>query len=137
MEGVCGTVLPPPPHAPGTATQGVVQWERGQQVVGAANAFVQQVDGRDSLPRRLTARPVIMEDRDVHTQRRETGTVRMTTCVHKQEVRVEEALWRDEGAITRVPMPRVVDRPIPGRTEGNTTVISLVERGEWWKSGGG
>ena len=36
MDGVRGTVLPAPPHAPGTATQVVVQLERGQQVVVAA-----------------------------------------------------------------------------------------------------
>jgi uncharacterized protein (TIGR02271 family) len=112
--------------------------------VVAADAFVQQSDGRYFLPLRLTALPpvdseqgidagtplvlpVIVEELDVHTQRVETGTVRITKRVQEREVLVDEPLWRDEVDITRVPMQRVVDGPIPVRTEGDTTILSLVE----------
>ena len=48
MDGVRGTVLPPP-HAPSNAAQVAVQLESGQQVVVAA-AFVQHPDRRYSCP---------------------------------------------------------------------------------------
>jgi uncharacterized protein (TIGR02271 family) len=144
LEGVRGTVLPPPPHAPSPATQVVVQLENGQQVVVATAAFVQRPDGRYSLPLRLTALPpvdreqgieagtplvlpVIEEALEVHTRRVATGTVRVTKRVQEREVLVDDPLWRDEVDITRVPMQRVVEGPIPLRTEGDTTIISLVE----------
>jgi uncharacterized protein (TIGR02271 family) len=144
IDGVRGTVLPPPPHAPGTATQVVVQLESGQHVVVAAATFVRQPDGSYFLPLRLTALPpvdrtqgleagtplvlpVIEEALDVHTRRVETGKVRLTKTVQGQDVLVDEPLWREEVDITRVPVQRVVDGPIPIRTEGETTIISLVE----------
>jgi len=144
MEGVRETVLPPPPHVPGNATQVVVQLESGQQVVVAADAFVRQPDGTYFLPLRLAALPpvdrtqgseastplvlpVIEETLDVHTRRVETGKVRITKTVQEQDVLVDDPLWREDVDITRVPVQRVVDGPIPVRTEGDTTIISLVE----------
>jgi uncharacterized protein (TIGR02271 family) len=144
MDGVRGTVLPPPPHAPSNAAQVVVQLESGQQVVVAAAVFVQHPDGSYSLPLRLTALPpvdsgpgsdagaplvlpVIVEELDVHKRQVETGTVRMTKRVQEQEVLVDEPLWRDEVAITRVPVQRVVDGPIPVRVEEDTMIVSLLE----------
>src|SRR4029453_2642589 len=47
--------------------------------------------------------------------------------VQEQDVLVDEPLWREDVEITRVPVQRVVDGPIPVRTEGETTIISLVE----------
>jgi hypothetical protein len=55
MDEVRGTVLPPLPHAPRNAMQVVVQLESRQQVVVAADAFVQQLHDRYCLPRCLTA----------------------------------------------------------------------------------
>jgi hypothetical protein len=55
IDGVRGTVLSRLPHAPRNAIQVVVQLESGQQVVVAANTFVQQPDDCYCLPRRLTA----------------------------------------------------------------------------------
>ena len=40
---------------------------------------------------------------------------------------MDEPLWREDVDITRVPVQRVVDGPIPVCTEGDTTIISLVE----------
>jgi uncharacterized protein (TIGR02271 family) len=144
LDGVRGTVLPPPSHAPGTATQVVVQLESGQQVVVAADAFVPRPDGSYFLPLRLTALPpvdrpqgmeagtplvvpVLEEALAVHTRRVATGAVRIIKTVQEQDVLVDEPLWREEVDITRVPVQRVVDGPIPVRTEGDTTIISLVE----------
>jgi uncharacterized protein (TIGR02271 family) len=144
MDGVRGTGLPPSPHTPGTATQVVVQLENGQQVVVAAAAFVPQPDGRYFLPLRLTALPpvdrtqgieagtplvlpVIEGALDVYTRRVETGKVRITTTGQEQDILVNEPLWREAVDITRVPRQRGVDGPIPVRTEGDTTIISLVE----------
>ena len=142
LDGVRGTVLPSP-HAPGPATQVVVQLESGQQVVVAADAFVRQPDGTYCLPLRLAVLPpvdrtpgssgaplvlpVIEEVLDVHTRRVVTGTVRITKTVQEREVLVDEPQWREDVEITRVPVQRVVDGPIPVRTEGDTTIISLVE----------
>jgi len=146
MDGIRGTVLPPPSHAPDndTATQVVVQLENGQKVMVAADAFVQQPDGSYFLPLQWTALtpvdgapeiegseplvlPVIVEELDVHTRRVETGTVRITKIVQEREVLVDEPLWRDEVDITRVPVQRVVDGPIPVRVEGDTMIVSLLE----------
>ena len=50
MDEVRGTVLPPLPYAPRNAMQVVVQLESRQQVVVAADAFVQQLHDRYCLP---------------------------------------------------------------------------------------
>jgi uncharacterized protein (TIGR02271 family) len=71
--------------------------------------------------------PVIVEELDVHKRRVETGTVRITKIVQEREVLVDEPLWRDEVDITRVPVQRVVDGPIPVRYEGDTMIVSLLE----------
>ena len=39
----------------------------------------------------------------------------------------DEPLWREEVEVTRVPMQRVVDGPVPVREENDTTIISVVE----------
>jgi uncharacterized protein (TIGR02271 family) len=57
----------------------------------------------------------------------ETGKVRITKVVHEREAVVDAALFHDKVAITRVPMQRVVDGPVPVREENGTTIISVVE----------
>jgi hypothetical protein len=47
--------------------------------------------------------------------------------VHEREVQVDEPLWCDHVAISRVPMQRVVDGPVPVREENGTTILSVVE----------
>jgi stress response protein YsnF len=42
-------------------------------------------------------------------------------------VQVDEPLWREEVEVTRVPMQRVVDGPVPMREEHGTTILSVVE----------
>jgi stress response protein YsnF len=57
----------------------------------------------------------------------ETGKVRLTKVVHERETLVDEPLFRDEVEVTRVPMQRVVDGPVPVREDNGTTILSVVE----------
>jgi stress response protein YsnF len=47
--------------------------------------------------------------------------------VRERETLVDEPLLHDKVAITRVPIQRVVDGPVPVREEDGTTIISVVE----------
>jgi uncharacterized protein (TIGR02271 family) len=71
--------------------------------------------------------PVRVEELEIQKRLVETGTVRMTTVVHEREVLVDAPLLHDNVAITRVPMPRVVEGPVPVREEHGPTIISMVE----------
>ena len=71
--------------------------------------------------------PVLAEELEVQKRRVETGTVRLTKVVHEREVQVDEPLWREEVEVTRVPMQRVVEGPVPVREEQGTTILSVVE----------
>src|SRR2546423_13770366 len=143
-DGVWGTVVSGSPHLFSNAAQVVVQTESGQQVLVPTDLLVQQPDGSYALPLRLaelahsgSARsvpqneplvvPVLREELEVQKRPVETGTVRMTKVVHERETMVDEPLWHDNVAVTRVLMQRVVDGPVPVREEHGTTIISVVE----------
>lgn len=143
-DNVCGTVVPAAPHSPRNASQVLVQLESGQQVLVPTNALVQQPDGSYFLPLSLTELepsgsahdaepdnplviPVIVEEVDVHKRVVETGKVRITKVVHEHEALVDEPLVQEEVEITRVPIQRVVDGPIPVRYEDDTVIVSILE----------
>jgi uncharacterized protein (TIGR02271 family) len=143
-DGVWGTVVSGSPHLFSNAAQVVVQIENGQQFLVPTDMLVPQPDGSYSLPRRLAELepyggehrghqdeplviPVLKEELDVQKRPVETGKVRLTKVVHERETIVDEPLWRDHVTITRVPMQRVVEGPIPVREENGTTIISVVE----------
>ena len=143
-DGEGGTVVPGAPHLPNNAVQIVVQHENGQQLLVPTDVLVQQPDGSYYLPLRLAELehygrehsvpqdkplvvPVLVEELEVQKRLVETGKVRMTKVVHERETLVDEPLFQDTVAITRVPMQRVVDGPVPVRKENGTTIISLVE----------
>jgi uncharacterized protein (TIGR02271 family) len=143
-DGVWGTVVSGSPHLFSNAAQVVVQTESGQQFLVPTDLLVQQPDGSYSLPLRLAELehsgsehsmhhdasivvPVVVEELDVQKRPVETGKVRITKVVHERETIVDEPLWRDNVAISRVPMQRVVDGPVPVREENGTTIISVVE----------
>ena len=71
--------------------------------------------------------PVLVEELEVQKRVVETGKVRLTKVVHERETLVDEPLWRDHVTITRVPMERVVEGPVPVREEEGTTILSIVE----------
>ena len=143
-DGVWGTVVPGSPHLPSNAAQVVVQLENGQQLLVPTDVLVQQPDGSYYLPLRLAELehygrehsvpqdkplvvPVLVEALEVQKRLVETGKVRITKVVHEHETLVDEPLFHDKVAITRVPMQRVVDGPVPVREENGTTIISIVE----------
>jgi uncharacterized protein (TIGR02271 family) len=143
-DGVWGTVVPESLPLPGNAARVVVQTESGQQVLVPTDILIQQPDGSYYLPLRLAelahassergghqdepmVMPVLVEDLDVQKRLVETGKVRITKVVHEREAVVDEPLFHDKVAITRVPMQRVVDGPVPVREENGTTIISVVE----------
>jgi uncharacterized protein (TIGR02271 family) len=143
-DGVWGTVVPESLPLPRNAARVVVQTESGQQVLVPTDILIQQPDGSYYLPLRLAelahassergghqdepmVMPVLVEDLDVQKRLVETGTVRITKVVHEREAVVDEPLFHDKVAITRVPMQRVVDGPVPVREENGTTIISVVE----------
>jgi uncharacterized protein (TIGR02271 family) len=143
-DGVWGTVVPELPHLPSNAAQAVVQTESGQQVLVPTDILIQQPDGSYYLPLRLAELkhagsehgghqeepmvvPVLVEELDVQKRLVETGKVRITKVVHERETLVDKPLFHDKVAITRVPIQRVVDGPVPVREENGTTIISVVE----------
>ena len=143
-EGRWGTVVPAVSPSPSNAAHVVVQTENGQQCLVPTELLVPQPDGSYALPRRLTefehagseprvhqdeplVVPVLVEELEVQKRVVETGTVRITKVVHERETLVDAPLVRDNVAIARLPMQRVVDGPIPVREEHGTTIISVVE----------
>ena len=143
-EGVCGRVVPASPAVRSTAAHVVVQLDNGPQVLVPTHLLIPQPDGNYALPCRLAALeharrehdahqpeslvvPVLVEEREVQKRVVETGKVRLTKVVHEREAVVDEPLFHDNVAITRVPIQRVVDGPVPVREENGTTIISVVE----------
>jgi uncharacterized protein (TIGR02271 family) len=143
-DGVWGTVVPGPPHLPSNTAQVVVQTESGQQILVPTDILIQQPDGSYDLPLRLAELehygsehgvhqdepmvvPVLVEELEVQKRLVETGKVRITKVVHERETLIDELRFHDKVAITRVPMQRVVDGPVPVREENGTTIISIVE----------
>jgi uncharacterized protein (TIGR02271 family) len=143
-DGLWGTVVSGSPPLHSNAAQVVVQTENGQQFLVPTELLVQQPDGSYSLPLRLAELkhsgsehrghqdepmvvPVLVEELDVQKRPVETGKVRITKVVHERETTVDEPLWQDDVAITRVPIQRVVEGPVPVREENDTTIISVVE----------
>ena len=143
-DGLWGTVVSESPPLPSNAAQVVVQTESGQQCLVPTELLVQQPDGSYALPRCLAefayagseprghqdapmVVPVLVEELEVQKRPVETGKVRITKVVHERETTVDEPLWHDKVAITRVPIQRVVEGPVPVREEHGTTIISVVE----------
>ena len=142
-DGWCGTVLPPTPPPRSDPTHVRVQLENGEAYLVPAAVVIPQQDGSIYVPLRVAELvpvpreepaetiyavvPVLAEDLEVQKRLVETGKVRVTKVVHERETVVDEPLWRDHVAISRVPMQRVVDGPVPVREENGTTIISVVE----------
>jgi uncharacterized protein (TIGR02271 family) len=142
-DGWCGTVLPPasPPRSDPTHVR--VQLENGEQYLVPAAVVIPQQDGSVYVPLRVAELvpvpreepaetiyavvPVLAEDLEVQKRSVETGKVRITKVVHEREALVDEPLWREEVEVTRVPMQRVVEGPVPVREEHGTTILSVVE----------
>ena len=143
-DGVWGMVVSGSPHLCSNPAQVVVQTDSGQQFLVPTALLVPQQDGSYALPLRLaefehagseprvhqdepSVVPVLVEELDVQKRVVETGKVRITKVVHERETLVDEPLLRENVAISRMPMQRVVEGPIPMREEHGTTIISVVK----------
>jgi uncharacterized protein (TIGR02271 family) len=71
--------------------------------------------------------PVVAEAVKVDRRWVETGKVRINKVVHQEEQSVETSLLRDVVDVKRVPIDRMIDRPVPIRNEGETLIIPVVE----------
>jgi uncharacterized protein (TIGR02271 family) len=128
----------------GSRAEVLVERERGAPVLVPLEALARQDDGTY----RLTFDPaalehprgagderrepplvvsVIQETLDVDTRPVETGRVRIRKKVHEREETVDPPLRHDDVVVDRVPVNRVVDGPIPVRSEGDTLIIPLFE----------
>ncbi|WP_237477295.1 YsnF/AvaK domain-containing protein [Lichenibacterium dinghuense] len=78
--------------------------------------------GRDELTLRL------VEERLAVAKRRVAGeTVRISTTTETAEEVAEVALDRYRVEVTRVPVGRVVEAAPPARSEGDTTIVPVLE----------
>ncbi len=71
--------------------------------------------------------PLVEEELVVGKRAVESGKVRVTTRVHEREEVVDEPLLREEIDVRRVPVGRVIERPLEIRTDGDTTIIPVYE----------
>jgi uncharacterized protein (TIGR02271 family) len=76
-----------------------------------------------------TTVPVVAETLEVTRERHVTGVVRVEKDVEAREVRVDEPLVREAVRVERVAVepPRPVDAPPAVRSEGDVTIIPVVE----------
>jgi uncharacterized protein (TIGR02271 family) len=71
--------------------------------------------------------PVVAEQLEVQKRMVEAGGVRVRKTVREREEVVDEPLLREEVQVTRVPVGRVVEGPVPVRHVGDTIIVSLLE----------
>jgi uncharacterized protein (TIGR02271 family) len=115
----------------------------GDRVVVPIASLVQQPDGTLNFPhslRELQRRsgvtlvedetvtiPVIAESLRLTRALRETGRVRIHKQVQERQELVDLPLLRETAEVTRVPVNRRVDGPVPLRHDGDTTIIPILE----------
>jgi len=71
--------------------------------------------------------PVLSEELEIRKEAVRTGAVRLHKVVHEAPEMISEVLASENIEVERVPMDVVVDAPPAVRTEGDTTIISVVE----------
>jgi len=126
----------------GNRAEVLVRFEGGAPVLVPLEALTRQDDGSyrmtfnsaalehprgagSKLQEPLLVLPVIQETLDVETRPVETGRIRK--IVREWEELVDPSLLRDEVVVERILVNRVVEGPIPVRSEEDTLVISLLE----------
>jgi len=90
----------------------------------ASTASVVKVASSESAERVI---PLLAEEVEVEKHVRETGRVRVHKTVQQHKEMVDEPLVQETVEIERVPINRVIERPIPTRQEGDTTIISVTK----------
>ncbi|WP_247878208.1 DUF2382 domain-containing protein [Azospirillum sp. TSO22-1] len=71
--------------------------------------------------------PVVEEQVTIHKRKRVTEALQAHTVTHEHEQPIDADLSVQAIEIERIPCDRFVDRPIPDRQEGDTTIISVIE----------
>ena len=71
--------------------------------------------------------PLRQEELTVDVHRHVTGRVRISTVTTEREEHVDEELTGERVEVEHVPVGRIVDAIPPVRTEGDTTIIPVVE----------
>jgi uncharacterized protein (TIGR02271 family) len=143
-DGVRGALADGMPTDPATKDV-LIRFETGQQVLVPVDTLTMQADGRyyylplrlDELEQQVGGSvqsadqpyvvPVIEEVLEVTRQREEIGRVRIHKHVHERTEVVDEPLLRDEVAVTRVPINRMIEHPIDVRQEGETLIVPVLE----------
>ncbi|MGZ9050532.1 MAG: DUF2382 domain-containing protein, partial [Allosphingosinicella sp.] len=69
--------------------------------------------------------PVVEETVAVDKRQKVTGVVRARTETREDVVVVDEPMLSEQVEVERVPMDRIIDRPVPVRQEGDTTIIPV------------
>jgi uncharacterized protein (TIGR02271 family) len=122
----------------------LIRLDNGREVLVPADMLAKQRDGTYLLPLALNdlqappdratigaaeplVVPVVEEELFLDKRTVETGVVRVRKVVHEREELVDEPLLGEEIRVERVPVNRVLDRPVDIRQEGDTTIIPVYE----------
>lgn len=71
--------------------------------------------------------PVLAEELQVGKQKVETATTKVSIKVKENEQVVEQPLMKERVEVQRVTINRFIDRPAEPRTEGDVTIIPVME----------
>jgi uncharacterized protein (TIGR02271 family) len=71
--------------------------------------------------------PLVEEEARVEKHTRTTGRVRIRTEVDEVEQLVAADLMEEKVEVERVPVDRIVEAPPPVRTEGDVTIVPVLE----------
>lgn len=74
-----------------------------------------------------TSIPLVEEEAHVGKRTRTTGRVRIRTEVDEVEQLVAAELMQERVEVERVPVDRIVDAAPPVRTEGDVTIVPVLE----------
>jgi uncharacterized protein (TIGR02271 family) len=74
-----------------------------------------------------TSIPLVEEEAHVGNRTRTTGRVRIRTEVDEVEQLVAAELMQERVEVERVPVDRIVDAAPPVRTEGDVTIVPVLE----------
>jgi uncharacterized protein (TIGR02271 family) len=122
--------------AAGSAGRLALRLDSGERVEVARDLLERRANGAyhlsiafDDLPTvEEHARLTIAEERlNVSKRVRETGRVRVTKHVETRHEVVDEPLLREEVEVERVPIDRYVDAPVGVRSEGDVTIVPVME----------
>jgi uncharacterized protein (TIGR02271 family) len=121
---------------PGSPDRITLRLDSGERIDIGPNLLEQGDDGAYYLPVAFSALlenggelrvPIVEERLNVSKRVRETGRVRITKHVETRQEVVDEPLLREEVEVERVLVDRYVDAPVPVRSEGDTTIVPVLE----------